>query len=190
MTSKNTDFPRGFRAVSNGTAGTAPRLNEYTVAAATVPGEDDIVALNASALVIVYTTTDAVAGDLIGVAAHPGTAAGKILVYDDPEQLFEAQLDDNTVTATVDFLGKLFGVVKGTASTVTLQSIQEIDGSASSSLFGTLATQVYPLQPVRKSGAVNNFLASGDTWTSLIVRIHPAAHLLGAGGIKLGSGIG
>lgn len=180
----NSDAPFGFRPVENGVAGTVPRLREYTVAASTAIYEGDLVALNASGLVIAYTTTDAAAGDLIGVAAHhvPSGGAGpsndlSLLVYDDPNQIFEAQADDNSLTQVSDYLFKLVKPVKTTGNTTTLQSKHEIDASSATAASGAAATNVAPLQIIDVSEAINN--DKNVSFTRYLVQIIPDAHLRG-----------
>lgn len=178
----NLDAPLGFRAVENGVAGTAPRLRKYTVKSSLAIGEGDLVALNSTAQVIAYTTTDAVAGDLIGVAAHPVTAtqtSRDLMVYDDPQQIFEVQADGDVGSAVNSWLGKLFKVTVNTLNTTTLQSKHELDASASSAVFGTVATQVYPLRVVGVSAAIDN--TDLVSYTRYLVQIHPSAHLRGNG---------
>ena len=186
----NLDAPLGFRAVSNGVAGSVPRISPYLVAASTTVYEGDVVALNASGLIIAYTTTDAIAGDLIGVAAHKAAAAEEVLVYDDPAQEFEAQQDAADLTTLADYQFLNFGLVKTTGNTTTLQSKHEIDGGTGLSAFGTNASTVRPVQIVRKSQSINNEIGASVSWTKFVVRINPAAHLSGTGGILRGGGIG
>jgi hypothetical protein len=181
----NLDAPFGFRPVENGVAGTVPRLRKYTVAASTAIYEGDLIGLNASGLVIAYTTTDAAAGDLIGVAAHhvPSGGAGpssdlSLLVYDDVEQIFEAQADDNSLTQLSDYLFKLVKPVSTTGNTTTLQSKHEIDASSATATSGAAATNIAPLQIVGVSEAINN--TANVSFTRYLCRILPAAHLRGA----------
>lgn len=181
----NLDAPRGYRAVSNGIAGTAPRVTKYTAKASLALGEGDLVALNSTGQVIAYNTTDAAAGDLIGVAAHPISATlsdRSLLVYDDPEQIFEVQADDNSLTVVADYLFKCFKPVIATLNTTTLQSKHELDGSSGTATSGAAATNVAPIQVVGVSQAVNN--TEGVSFTRYLVRIISDAHLRG---IKAGT---
>jgi hypothetical protein len=177
----NLDAPNGFRAVENGVAGIVPRLRKYVVKAATAIYEGDLVALNSTAQVVGYTTTDAAAGDLIGVAAHPVTAAQSdrdLLVYDDPAQVFEVQADDASLTVAADYLFKCFKPVATTGSTTLLQSKQELDASTGTAASGAAATNVAPLQVIGVSEAINN--VQGVSFTRYLVQILPDAHLRGA----------
>lgn len=174
----NLDAPNGFRAVENGVAGTVPRLRKYTVKASTAIYEGDLVALNSTAQVIAYTTTDAAAGDLIGVAAHPVTSAQtdrNLLVYDDPEQVYEAQSDDNSLTAVADYLFKFVKPISTTGNTTTLQSKHEIDGSSGTATTGVVATNIAPLQIIGVSGAINNTV--NVSFTRYLCKIVGRAHL-------------
>ena len=186
----NLDAPRGYRAVANGVAGTTPRLNAYSVASGAAVFEGDIVALNASALLLPYTTTDALAGDIVGVAAHHGAAsATEVLVYDDPAQEYEVQSDDNSLTVVLDYTGLMFKPIIATGNTTTLQSKHELDGSSATSIFGTAATNVTPIMVLRKSAAINN--DANVSFTRYIVKINSNAHLFGGGGVSaIGGGIG
>jgi len=197
MASTNLDAPMGFRALENGVAGVVPRLRKYTVAASTAIYEGDIVALNASGLVIAYTTTDAIGGDLIGVAAHhvPSGGAGPssdlgIHVYDDPEQIFEVQANDDSLTVHVDYAFKMFGVVKTTGNTTTLQSKHELNDATGGAIFGTNTTTVRPIQVIAKSTNPTNTVSATASWAKFNVKIHQNAHLRGGGGISyIGGGI-
>lgn len=184
----NLDAPMGYRPIENGVAGITSRLRMYPVTASLAVYEGDLVALNSTGTVVAYTTTDAVAGNLIGVAAHHVSATAtdrNLAVYDDPNQVFEAQADDGTITNAALAKFKLFKPVIATGNTTTLQSKHEIDASATSSLFGTVATQVYPIQVLKPSGAINN--TAYTTYTRYECQIHPSAHLRGTGGYKLGA---
>lgn len=173
----NLDSPFGFRPINNGTAGTAPRLTKYSVKASTAIYEGDLVGINTTGAIIGYTTTDADAGDIVGVAAHHVAAAAtdrSLLVYDDPEQLFEAQADDNSLTAVGDYLFKYFAAVKTTGNTTTLQSKHEIDGNTATA---TLAANNV-VQVVGRSLAIDN--TSNVSYTRYICRIIPQAHIRSA----------
>jgi len=167
----------GFRPVSNGIAGTAPRLTQYTALTNIAIGEGDLVGINTTGEIIAYTATDADAGDVIGVAAHPLVAAQSdrsLIVYDDPEQLYEAQVDDATLTNASLFMFKYFDANKSTLNTTTLQSKQQIDGNT-----GTAAlAAANVVQIVGVSGAINN--TANTTYTRYICRIVPQAHIRSA----------
>lgn len=174
----NLDAPLGFRAVENGVAGIVPRLRTYDVAASVAVYEGDLVAVNSTGNVIAYTTTDAAAGDLIGVAAHPVTASQtdrELAVYDDPAQIFEIQADDNSLTVAADYLFEFFKPVATSGNTTTLQSKHELDASTGTSVQGTVATNIAPVQVIGVSKAINNDTAV--SFTRYLVKIVGPAHI-------------
>lgn len=179
MASSNLDIPFGFRAVENGVAGTVPRLREYTVKSSVAIYEGDLVGINSTGQIIGYTVTDADAGDIVGVAAHPVTAAATdraLLVYDDPEQIYEAQADDATLTNASLYLFKYFDIVKTTGNTTTLQSKHEIDGdSGTAALAGGNVVQI-----IGPSLDSRNVISATSSWAKFLVRIVPQAHIRSA----------
>lgn len=190
----NTDRPFGMRAVDN-PSGTASKLRPYTVKDTTVIYEGMIVALNSTAEVIGYTTTDAVAGDLIGVAAHPITSAQtdrELMVYSEPEQLFEIQADGADITASTVYKYNFAPVTNGASgNTTTLQSIGEITSASLTSVLGDAATNIMCLQLLGVSRNIQN--ETGVAYTRYIVRIAPPCHLnamSGVGIISTFAGIG
>jgi len=186
MASSNIDIPFGFRAVENGVAGTVPRLREYTVKSAVAIYEGDLVGINTTGEIIGYTTTDADAGDIVGVAAHPVLAAATdraLQVYDDPEQIYEAQADDATLTNASLYLFKYFDIVKTTGNTTTLQSKHEIDGdSGTAALAAANAVQI-----VGPSLDPRNVISATSSWAKFLVRIVPQAHIRSASAADSGT---
>ncbi len=180
----NLDAPLGFRAVSNGIAGTVPRLTQYAVKASVAIYEGDLVGINSTGQIVAYTATAADAGDIVGVASHPVTAAQSdrnLLVYDDPETNFEAQVDDDTLTNVSLYLFKYFDIVKTTGNTTTLQSKHEIDGdSGTAALAAGNAVQI-----VGPSKAINN--TENTTYSRYIVRLIPQAHIRSASAADSGT---
>jgi len=174
----NLDAPLGFRAVENGVAGIVPRLRTYTVADSVAVYEGDLVAINSTGKIIAYNTTDAAAGDLVGVAAHPVTAAAddrELQIYDDPAQIFEVQADDNSLTVVSDYLFKFFKPVATTGNTTTLQSKHELDADSGTATQGTVATNIAPVQVIGVSKAINNDEAV--SFTRYLVKIVGPAHI-------------
>lgn len=180
----NLDAPLGFRPVENGVAGIVPRLREYTALTNIAIYEGDLVGINTTGLVVAYTTTDADAGDVLGVAAHPLTASQSdraLQVYDDPEQIFEAQVDDNTLTNASLYLFKYFDAVKTTGNTTTLQSKHEIDGNS-----GTAALAAgNVVQVIGPSKAINN--DENVSYSRYLCRIVPQAHIRSASAADSGT---
>jgi hypothetical protein len=179
MASSNLDIPFGFRAVENGVAGIVPRLREYTVADSVAIYEGDIVVMNSTGLIKAYTATAADAGDVIGVAAHPVTAAATdraLQVYDDPEQIYEAQADDATLTNASLYLFEYFDIVKTTGNTTTLQSKHEIDGDSGSGILSAGSA----VQIIGPSLDPRNVISATSSWAKFLVRIVPQAHIRSA----------
>jgi len=87
----NVNLPNGFQPVLP-TNISQPKITEYVVAASQTIAKGDAVILHTDGTVIVATATSS---GLLGVAASAcasATAGDKIYVYDDPEQIFEAQV--------------------------------------------------------------------------------------------------
>ena len=117
----NIDSPNGMRAVK-AKYGTAPQRRKYLVKATTTIYENAPVCLNTTGNIVAFTTTLAIAGQVVGVADQyvaSGATDRSIYVLDDVEQIFEMQSDDNSITALTDFLGKLFSITKGISSVLT-----------------------------------------------------------------------
>lgn len=101
---------------------------------------------------------------LVGIAAEPkaANAGGSIAVWDDPDQLFVAQTDDGTGTATAKTCQNLnANFVAGTPSNG--RSIAEIDESSAAT------TPALPFKIIRLSDEVGN--AFGE-FNRLVVRIN------------------
>ena len=184
----NTDRPFGMRAVDN-PSGTASKLTPFTVKDTTDIYEGMIVALNSTAEIVGYTTTDAVAGDLIGVAAAPMTSAAtdrELMVYSDPEQRFEIQADGADITASTVYKYNFAPLTNGASGNgTTMQSIGEIDSSALITTLGTAATNIACLQLLGVSRNIQN--ETGVAYTRYIVRIAPPCHLNGMGSVGAAS---
>lgn len=173
----NRNAPRGFVPIKN-RGGTIPRIGTYTVAAATTVYQGNLLAINASGLLITGSHTLCITGQIIGAAAGYATAAQECKVYDDPEQLFELQADDNTVTTVAAAVGALYRLVLTTGNTTTLQSKHQIDASTGAAVTGSGATTV---TPIRIEGLVptigNSITSSYSRWA---VRIIPGVHHYGS----------
>jgi hypothetical protein len=140
--------------------GTAPQRRKYIVKDSVEIFEGAPVCLNTTGNVIAYTTTLAIAGQVVGVADEYVAAARTdrtIYVLDDPQQVFEMQSDDASLTALTDYLGKLFVFTNATTGhTTLLHSKAEIDGNTGTSVQGTVATQLSPLMIVQESQSIGN----------------------------------
>ena len=155
----NIDSPNGMRAVV-AKYGAAPRRRKYLVKASTAIYEGAPVCLNTTGNIVAYTTTLAIAGQVVGVADEYVSTTRtdrSIYVLDDPDQLFEMQSDDASLTALTDYLGKLFTFTNATTGhTTLLHSKAEIDGNTGTSVQGTAATNIHPIMIEKESQAIGN----------------------------------
>ncbi len=108
----NPDVPNGLKPVVGD--GRLPRINTYKVAAGygSVIGQHGPVILVAG---FVQQAATPLAADktLLGVACHNVQATGverSIAVYDDPDQEFEGQFNDNTITTEATVVGNNFAI--------------------------------------------------------------------------------
>lgn len=130
----NTDKPFGFKPVQQ-PDGANPPIHEYEWGGATAGFRGDIVTLATDGQVDVAGVTDTILGVLAQYVAS-GTAAGtKVLVYDDPDTLFEVQAANTSagtpVTPVQAFVGDAFDFISTHAgSTTTGQSGMELDTDA------------------------------------------------------------
>ena len=181
----NIDAPRGLRAI-RGEYNAAPKLETYLSKAGDVVGAGQILCIAATGRVISYTDALGVAGNVIGVAAHyvaaAATATGpiprEVQVYTDPEQLYEVQADDATITNIAACIGAFFDVVNPATQNVTLQtSLTELDGSSARANVGTGADTLSPLRVDSVGKNIQNeLLAAGTSWTKFNVRIASQVH--------------
>lgn len=135
----NIDAALGLRAVTS-QAGTTPSMHEYEADAGGANiAEGQIVVLIAGSGTDneVVNGWDGAAGtgvNMIGVAAQKrltADAARTLLVYDDPDQEYEIQVDDGSITHASDLVASLFAVIAATGrNTLTDQSTSELDGSS------------------------------------------------------------
>ena len=181
----NIDAPRGLRPI-RGEYNSAPKLETFLSKNGDIVGEGQVVCIAATGRVISYTDALAVAGNIIGVAAHyvaaASTATGPVTrelqVYTDPLQLYEIQADDATITNIAACLGAFFDVVNPASQNVTLEtSIMELDGSSALATVGT-GTDTVSILRVESVGKniQNELLAAGTSWTKFNVRIAQQVH--------------
>ena len=179
----NTDTPLGLRPVTGGKAGTTPQLHEYTLATSTTIFQGTPVALDTSGLIVAYLANTTDAQKLVGVASAHRTASQTILVYDDPDQEFEIQSDDNSVTNAGSLRGVNFTMITPTSgNTTNLQSIAELDGS--SGLAINTGTTVRPLKGLRFSQEIQNDLTS-FTNIKVVVKFNPRNHIYAGEGLGI-----
>jgi len=186
MASSNIDLPFGLRAVENGVAGTVPRLRPYTVKAAVAIYEGDLVGMNTTGVITAYTATDADNGDIVGVAAHhiaAGAVDRELLVYDDPEQIYEVQANDDSLTIAGDYMFEYFDIVATTGNTTTLQSKHEIDDATGTNALA--AANV--VQVIGASLQPSNVISATASWAKFLVRIVPQAHIRSASAADSGT---
>lgn len=176
----NKDLPFGFRALRN-EAGTTPSINEYVMASSVTAYEGAIMAVNTTGNVEMFSAA-AQRQRILGAAVHPKTAVDtdrKILVYDDPRQEYEAQIDDNSVTTLGGLIGKNFiAITPASGNGTTLQSISEIDGSSGTSTNNTTVLGVF--KGLRFSSSSENTQTS--TFTRIVVKINPENHVFASEG--------
>jgi hypothetical protein len=184
----NLDAPFGLNAV-RGEYNAAPRLETFTVASSVTVYQGMPVCLNSTGQIIAYTDAAAIAGLVIGVAAHPvlGAATTRDLqVYTDPDQVYEIQADDNSLTAVANYLGGLFDITNPTSgNSTTLHSIAELDASSFSTVIinNTAAADLRPLRVEGVSKAINN--ETNVSWTNYLVRFAPPVHHRGMASIGI-----
>lgn len=176
----NTDAPRGLNAVK-AKYGTAPERRKFTVKASTEIFENAPVCLNTTGEIVAYTKTLAVAGQVAGVASEYKSSTETdrtIYVFDDPNQLFEIQSDDSSLTALADYLGKVFSFVNPTTGSSTLlYSKAELDGSSGTSVLGTNTTTIRPLHVLDQSDQIGH--TDDGANSRFVVRFVPQVHFKG-----------
>jgi len=146
----NRDFPSGLRPLRNQN-GSAPMV-ESLPCVTTVLYEGALLFLSGGAVgkVQMYTSsvliTTGLGLQVIGVAAEPkaaGASKTTVLVYTDPQQLYEIQSDDATVDSNSDALGLNFAVVAPNAGNATTgRSISELDGNSAGVVASTSVCRI------------------------------------------------
>lgn len=172
----NKDLPFGFRALTN-QAGTTPQAHEYTSASSVTIYEGGVMMVNTTGQVSLWDGTGTTYQRLLGVSAHGVKKAAtdrQVLIYDDPTQEYEVQIDDKSITTLGGLVGTNFAVISAASgSGTTLQSISEIDGSSGTSTNNS--TTPSPFKGMRFSENVQN--SKTDTWTRIIVKMNPKNHV-------------
>ncbi len=175
----NLDAPAGFRAVRN-SKGTAPRIEPYIGAAGNL-FEGAIMFLKDTGEVDIYSGTTLGRQAIVGALAAPlATAATDrtVFIYDDPDQEYEVQVDDNSVSLITDLIGANFAAINPTTGNATLlQSKAEIDGSSATTVNNS--TTITPFRGLRFGQAPDDdpTLANND----IVVKINPNNHVFGGG---------
>ena len=169
----NKDFPGGMVPIRN-ESGTAPKLEPFTAAASIEIGQYAPLILDGDGKVALATHALLEDGMGIGVSAQylSSTATDReILVFSDPDQEYEMQVDDATLTGKGEALGRLFRITSITSvNSTTGQCTAEIDGDTGASVTGGTGngTDVTPIRIERASTAINNDAYA--IWGRFVVR--------------------
>jgi hypothetical protein len=168
-------------------------LETFVVTDAIEIGEGQILALDANGLIVSYTDALALAGGIIGVAAHYVAAAATdrdLQVYSDPAQVYEVQADDDTITNLAAFRGGFFDVVGPALVSTTLQSaLTELDGDSVTANVGTTTGNLRVLRCEGIARGIQNELSTaGVSWTKFKVVIAPPCHIRGMGSVGATAG--
>jgi hypothetical protein len=126
----NKDAARGFRAIRHLSGGEI-RTVEKVVTTGEVIYRGDLVTMQDAGTIISSTTNDGIT--VIGVAAQyvddSASAGGKkILIYEDPNIVYAVQCDSGTAPTAAD-IGETANHDDETGSSVTKNSIHELDAS-------------------------------------------------------------
>lgn len=131
----NIDDPNGFTPTQGVGGSAGHRIREYVVAAAygTDIGIGALCMMDDGEVIIAAAgAVGAADAMVVGVAASQSKVTGvarTVLIYDDPDQVFEGQLDDNTQTTRATMVGKNFAHVTGATNALTGRSTDEVDGT-------------------------------------------------------------
>lgn len=183
----NLDAPLGFRPVRN-ESGNVPKLEPFQVSSGVEIFEGAPVCIDGNGEIVAYTDALALAGKVIGVAAHyvSSTQTDRELhVYTDINQEYELQADDATLASKGDSIGRLFRITNPAAgNATTLQSTAEIDASSGASVTGTTAGTLTPIRIERESEQIGN--EKNVAFSRYVVRFIPPVMLRGMATIGAG----
>lgn len=168
----NPNDPNGFKPV-RGVGGSACfRTNRYFVSSAytAIIGVGAMVQrADGYVKVVVAEPTE-----VLGVSAEylASSTGGWISVYDEPTQWFEVQVDDNTDTTELGYVGNCFKMLGTNASnSTTLHSKQQLDGSSAAAY----AASITFLHSMGISKKIGNDAAT--SWTRLHVMVAPVVNI-------------
>ncbi len=166
--------PRGLRAINSGIAGTSPRLTEYTMTASKTVYEGEVVQLASTGLVTKVTlATGGAHLNLLGVAAHyvaaTATTAYKVLVYDDPNQIYVVDSPMAAASNVQTLIGQRAFITNNSAGNGT--TLQCKGAIASSTSTGT--NQVVKI--IGFYNQIGNVI--GTTNADFLVQILPRNHV-------------
>lgn len=173
----NTDAPVGLWPRLGVGGDATPRMREYSVADAytSAIGMGGVVQLSAGGAAERLRANSV--SVILGVAAHFVSRTGtsrKLMVFDDPDTIFEIQIDDASITGIADCVGANFSLLNfNTYHSTNQRSIAEIDGGTGSN--------VVAARPVRCIGVSKRIDKDefSSSWTGLIVKLQPSLHVWG-----------
>lgn len=176
----NLDGAKGFSPLRS-PYGTDIPTEEFTAAATNVIYPGQVLYLNASGLVRVWTGTATGYQQIIG--ASLGYKSGsdtdrQILVAHSPDQEYEVQVDDDTPASVAGLVGANFEGTNLTSVNATKQiSLAELDGSTATTVNNS--TTIAPFRALRVSRNLEgNDLSS--SWANVVVKINESNHYLTA----------
>lgn len=146
----NTSRPQGFRPFRE-----ILRVTPYVAHEAIYPGDAvKLIGGNASTSQLNAEVGLAAAGNAItGIAAsYQGTAGGEVLVYDHPDQLFQAEVNSADIDSNLD-LGLTIDFVATAADTTYKRSRMVLAGAST-------GTTTYPFRLLGIVRSVDNALGS------------------------------
>lgn len=176
----NLDAPLGFSPVKNRLGTTVP-VEVFNLVGSDNCAPGTVVYLSDAGVVVPYTGTATGRTQLLGVTlgyVSTSQTDRAVLVTVDPEQEYEVQVDDNSLTALTDMLGANFaGTNLAVVHTTLIQSRGEIDGNTGTSINNS--TTIRPFKALRFSRTVDD--DQTQSFTRIIVKINPTNHILAAG---------
>jgi len=176
----NLDAPMGFNPVRNPHGATIPS-DPYTVTASQAVAPGTIVYLTDAGTIQAYTGTTTGRTNILGAAIGSVAAAATdrvVEVANSPEQEYEVQSDDASITALTDMLGANFaGTNLATVHTTLIQSRGEIDGSSGTSVNNS--TTIRPFRALRFSRVTDE--DTTVSYPSVVVKINSLNHIMATG---------
>ncbi len=176
----NIDAPKGFVPVRNPLGTTTPVM-EFQVTASQTVGIGTIVYLTAAGTVQAWDGTTTGVGTLIGAALNHVKSSDTdrtVKVAYDPNQEYEVQTDDNSITAIGDLIGSNFpGVNMTSVNSTTGLSQAELDASAASAS-NDLTTNLNPFRGLRLVTSNDNDVSLANN--RVIVKINSINHFMTA----------
>lgn len=182
----NTDWPSGLQPVRNRN-GSHPEIVVMDCVS-TVLYEGALAFMSSSGLVGMCSSSvisSTLAKDIVGVFAEakPASTVGaegsksKVRVYIDPEQLYEIQFDDNSVTGVNGIINRVFPILTPAAGNALNRSTSELDGSAGAAAACASATAAEIFQPIAIVKGPRNGSDASASWTRVVGKLVPKAHI-------------